>query len=642
MIIEMRNNLKSVSWIWYFIAGMFIIPPFLNGMRIFMAKLDSVATVNGITIKKKDFTRTKRSHDAYVKNLASMGLGQFAKPMNDGQILKTCALTILQEDLANRLGIEIGGQKLAEAVAKGLARHSLDKDGSLDYKRYASSVMASAGMSVVEYEKNQLSDLRTEAINELAKLSAYSPKFEFDHKNAVLSKDKKFKVIELPLKNFLSIAQKEEISPEQLELFYRENSKNYMTVQERGLSYAILNKDLFSDVTPPDDFELEEYYQRHMSDQFSIQEKYTINYLSAEFDSPEAKKELTEELEAISANAAKSGKKLSILAQKHSKLKSETKVDFSVGQSGLPYPLELELGNSKEVGSLTKVVEAGEKLYLAQIDEYTPFSIKTFEQVKDEISELIKNQKVEEAVRDQIGSMIKEARELENGQEVLDREIEKFKLKKKNLVFKQDSKPEDDLESKLYSVLFDKAAYLGYLGYLNHDQDLIIYVVNQITAPEVLALESVESEVKKDFLEKQAISTQEAAVEELRVKILLSEKIEDKLNSWDLKEETTHWVSKNDKEIKGFEFGKKIVDQLMSLEKAEQVIKHKNKDSFYLISLSEEKENKDSEKTESSENYDSSDFMTSRDWVDGFVASLLKDAKIVPNKNVLTELIPEF
>lgn len=642
MIIEMRNGLKSVSWIWYFIAGMFIVPPFLNGMRIFMARLDSVATVNGISIKKKDFTRTKRSHDAYVKNLASMGLGQFAKPMSDAQVLKTCALTLLEEEQASKIGIEIGGQRLAEAVAKGLARHSLDKDGSLDYRRYASSVMASAGMSVVDYENNQLSDLRMEAVNELVKACSYKPRFAFDHKNLVSSKDKKFKIIELPLKNFLDIVEKEEFSPEQFDLFYRENSKNYMTKQERGLSYAVLSKDIFGDVSLPDTFELEEYYQRRMTDQFSVQEKFTINYVSAEFDSEESKKELSDELELLSQSASKSSKKLSTLAQKHSKLKAETKVDFAIGQGDLPYSLEMELGNNKEIGALTKVVEVDGKLYLAQIDEYTPFSIKSFDQVKDEIFELIKKQKVEDQVRDEIGSMIKEARELENGPEILDREIERFSLKKKLLNFKQDATPEDELESKLYTIAFDKNIYQGHLGYLNHGENLVIFVVTEIIAPEVLPFEAVEKEVKKDFFEKQAICTQEASTEELRTKILLGEKTEDKLNSWNLKETTTSWVSKEDKEIKGFDFGKKLIEELMALEKTEQVVKYKNKDSFFLISLEEQKEPKTDEKQQDSSTYDCSDFQTSRDWMDGFIASLLKDAKIVPNKNVLTELIPEF
>ncbi len=640
MIIEMRNGLKTVGWIWYLIAAMFVVPPFINGMRIFMAKLDSVATVNGINVRKKDFHRTKRSHDAYIKSLASMGLGQFAKPMSDADVLRSCALAILEENAADKIGIEVSGQCLAEAVAKGLARHSLEKDGSLDYRRYASSVMASAGMTIAEYEHNQLIDLKTEALHELIKQCAYNPKFAFEHKKAVASKDKKFKVIEFPLKNFLSFVEKEELSPEQLDLFYRENSKNYMTKQERSLSYAFFKRDLFGQVSLPDAFDAEEYYERHMSEQFSTPEKFSINYLVAEFDSEEQKKELSNELELIVQNVTKSNKKLSS-ATKNSKIKADKKVDFSIGKSDLPYPLEMELENKKEIGAITKVVEAQGKLYVAQIDQYTAFSIKPFEQVKDEIFQIIKKQKVDELIRDEIGSMIKEARELENGSEILDREIERYGLKKKNLTLKQDDEPTEGLESKLYKLAYDKNVYQGHLGYLNHEDGLVVFVVTEIISPELMPFDAVAKEVKRDFLEKQASSTQESAVEEVRQRIVASEKLDDKLATWNLKEVSTEWVSKGEKDIRGFEFGARLIEELCTLERPVQVIKHKDKDSYFLISLEAQREPKDHSKTDQAV-YDCIDYQATRDTLDGFIACLLKDAKIVPNKNVLTDLIPEF
>lgn len=639
MIIEIRKGLKSVGWFWYFIAAMFIVPQLINGIRMFRAKIDSAATVNGIPIKFKEFRRMKQSHESYIKNLISVGLGQFARPMSDAQILNSCAQEVLEQGVADKVGIDVGGEKLAQEVSKGLARHSLGKDGVLDYRRYASSVMASAGMSVADYEENQMKNMRTDALHDLVKACSYNPEFSSKHVAEVKARDKKFKIIEMPLDKFIDVVKKEDIPAEQLELFYRENLSNYMTTPERTVSYAFMDRDIFKEMASPEDYELVDYYDRHMSDKFSSPEKFSASYAWVEFDSEESKKQAEITLELLAQEVASSGKKLGQLASKKSEVKTDSKTLFSVAQGVLPYALETELQDKREVGAVTKPVEASGKIYIAQIDDHKPFAIKPFDQVKQELIELVSKTKIDDLIRDEVEAMIREVREMENGPEILDREVEKLSLKKKSLHFDQNDNPKGELESELFKLAFNKNVYEGHLGYVSRKDGLVVFVVSEVVPAKAIPFDKVDGQVKKDFLEKRARSAQEDAVEKMRQKVLAGQEIDAELDHWRLKRSTSEWVSNGEKDIRGFDFGPKMIDEFMAMDRPEQVFKHRAGDTFFLVSIAEQKPEA-GEIDEKAHNFD--DFRSSRESLDGFIACLLKDAKIVPNKGMLSDLIPEF
>jgi hypothetical protein len=634
----MRKHLKSLGGFWYFVAGMFVVPPLINAIKLFRAKVDSVATVNGMSITQKQFSQVKKGHESYLRQLQAIGLGQFAQRMSDADLLKICAQNSLEQKVADRVGVTVGGEELAEEVAKGVAKYAIGQDGRVDLAQYALSIAASSGMTVAEYEATIMEKMRTDIVQSLVKACSFTPKFYSAFTARVGATKKQFKIIEVPLTKILETTKKEHLEAQELELFFQEHSANYMTESEKTVTYAVIDRELFKEVAVPDEAELEEFYSRVMDTRFADPEKFSVNYAWIEFKTGDEKAAAATKLEALVQEVATSGKSLAKLAEQEG-IAAGNKQMFTLGCGELPYALEQEIEQKREVKAVTKVIDADNRVYVAQIEQHKPFLIKSYDEVKDTVFADVQKIKIDQLIRTDMESMITEARETDDGQEVFNTYVEKMQLKKKHVRLKKNVPPADSLEESIAKAVFTQNAAVGFLGYVFDKADLVTFVVSAVKEAEVKPFEQVKEQVKKDFAEKYARMTQESLVARIREKMLAGADPEEELAKFKLKTKTTEWVSADQKEVAGFDFGPKFMEKLKLVDRTEIVLQHKSQDNFYLVQLVAQEI---SELAEEPADTQAEDFGLNQDIFDGFVASLLKSATIEPNKRMLSDLLPEF
>lgn len=639
MIIEMRKHLKSMGWFWYLIVFMFIVPPLVNAIKTFRARIDCIALVDGNPIRNKDFSRVKNGHNAYIRQLQSMGLGQFAQKMSDVDLVKVCAQNLLEQDVADTVGIYVGGAELAEDIAKGVARSAIGKDGKVDMAQYSLSVAANAGMTVAEYEDTLLKKMRSDAVNSLVKACAYEPSFALAYAAKVAAQKKKFSVVEIPLQSIKREISRDSLSQVELENFYQQNANNYLTVAERKLGYAVVERKLFAGLAAPEEDELEEFYERVKDTRFTEPEKVSVSYAVADFADEAERAAAFSKLEEVAQGARGQKNRLSKLAKKHN-FNIESKNLIMLSQGELPEVVDQAVAALRQIDGVTAVLEETGKLYVAQIDQIKPFTIKNFDDVRAEIATDVQKLKTDELIRSDVESLMLEARESEDGREVFNRYVEKMHLKTKRAEFVQGQEEKDDLQQSLAKAAFGQNFEEGSLGYALQDGDLVIYLIDEIKNPSVKPLDDVRQKVEDDLLAKLAVELQSKFADELREKVLVGDDIESDLARFKLKVKISDWTSADDKTIAGHKFSPKILSRLKNIDHAGQVLKTSDKEnSTYLIWLEELSEKEEGGEQAKFENQSSS---AQYETLDGFVASLLKNATIEFNNRTLNDLIPEY
>lgn len=639
MLIEMRKTLKGMGWFWYLMAFLFVGPTLMNAIKTFRAKLDSVALINGLPIRHKDFARIKSGHENYIRQLQNMGLGQFAQRMSDMDLVKIAAQNVLEQGVADRLGIIVGGEELASEVANGVAKSAISKEGRVDMAQYSLSLAANAGMTIVEYEDTLLKKMRADALGALVKSCAYEPLFFGNYLSKIKKAKKRFQIIEIPFEKIEDSIKKTGVSSEELDLFYQENAKDYMTAAKKEVLYAVLDRKLFKDAGAPDEAELEEFYEKAKDTKFADPEKYSVSYTWIEFATEEEAVAARAKLEALRQEIVSSEKSLARLAKKQG-LDAESKQMILLSRNELPEVVEQAL--EAKINAVTAVVEDEKKVYLAQVDKFKPFVVKAYEDVKAEVATDVQKIKVDQLIREDIEEIMTEARESDNGEEVFCAYADKMQLAKKNLSLRQDEAPSEELASSIFKHAFDQHAEAGYLGYVLRGDEIVLFFVKDTVNPEVRPFVEVASEVKKACIEHQAKVAQEHYIFRLKEKMLENSSLDEELGRYKLKAKISDWLTEDKKELAGYDFGPKFLEQLKTTDRAELILKHRSGETVYLLRLDAIELQSPDEEQKNTGSVATQNFTAKQDIFDGFVATLLKNATLEPNKRTIQDLIPEF
>ncbi|WMY96091.1 MAG: peptidylprolyl isomerase [Arsenophonus sp.] len=173
------------------------------------------------------------------------------------------------------------------------------------------------------------------------------------------------------------------VTDEELQDYYNKNQKKFLIPEEVKISYIKLDIALQKINLDIKDNEIQRYYEQNISD-FTEPEKkhYSIIQLITKKEADEVSKALSE------------GVDFNELVNKKSTDKSSIKNHGAIGWISVnSTPIEIINANLINKGQISDIIKLGKYYLIIRLDDIQPKIVKSFDVVKNQIKEILKNKK---------------------------------------------------------------------------------------------------------------------------------------------------------------------------------------------------------------------------------------------------------
>lgn len=627
------------------VSGIFYLPEALKRT----ANSPWIAMVNGEEISYNDFARKaaitqerinflRAQYGQYAEYFfQAMGIPADPKVFAVEQLVQETLLnqandavglvaghTYMAEKLSNPLFVQ---QQLSDIIPVGL----FDQSGGIN-GRALHNYLHRIGMTGSDFEHKIMRSLERRALLDIVTAASYVPEIELKQQFIAQYVDKTFTILTLPFKKFLKEAQTKEISAQELQSYFDANNaatKKYWIPEKRsGIAWQF--KPEAYGISIADEL-IAAYYEDHKASLFSDEPaKVQIRYiLFAVTD--EAQRQ------AVLAQAQKTRESLLQDKKAFASVAQELSADKESASKGGLLPAfargkqEPAIDKAsfllKEDGDISEVIQVAQGYALVQREKRLAPTYKSLASVKKEIEKSLTAQKFNELF----------ARDM---QEILDQ----HKGDEAALIraFKDKGGKEEKItaitadESKWASRIFSIAAKDEASFFLDEGTGVVV-LLTDIQARYLPSLEAVKEVVANDIYEERAaqelVKKAGEALQEAKGKSL---KEVQALFGGEL--ETIADLSKKDtSKIEALKKKGYPVEQLLQLEKVGAVVDFGHENDACIVRL-EKVESYTNEQYQTKKNELSKELEqpAKRLFVEGFVASLSRSAKIETNESLIT------
>ena len=633
MIIEMRKQLKSMPWLWIFVAiSMASFPVFFKAFYNSSGG-GSVGTINGAKILKDKFRQVQIQEQLYRAKLASFGFDQFAGPVDLKTVLKICARDSVLDLIGRQLSLSVNDDILKKDIADKFGAKFADENGVFNVAAYKRAVHQSIGTPVEEFEEEQRSSMERSAVTQLVKASAIKPKFVDNFENSEKKLKKNFKIISMPFSHFEDEVKKEDISDATLRTFYAEHKKDYMTDETRSVRFANLKLSDFEQDENPTEYELSEHYDRFKNSRYLAKPKFRIRHARFSDIKTDEKLEKAKATAKIVLDRMKSDNNendLSMLARFEGK-KAGIKFDaeftedrFELENEKYPQNVEKAIQLLRDKNDVSGVILADDGIHIVQLFERTTPAPKAFKDVKNEIEKLLLKRKVAYRARAEIEKLSRSAYE---DPESFKDFVKERGLEMNSATYSQaELKIFESVKNSLVKHIFDWKRDLPYVGYISTDDGYTVFSLDSVKKAEPKKLDEVKTELKSAYIEQEAIKRSKKLSLKLKRDVLSKN-----LDLNDLAKEHEFKLMESGLMAHGDTLKKPsnapgLLDEALKLTSGSQALLFSSEKDFFLVKLAGEEKN--DEKDSKNEEAEYSKDKIEDYFLEGFIASLLRDAKI--------------
>ncbi len=402
----MRKNLKSLSPILWAVVAAFIISIFavwggagkLGGSR----DPNTIASVG----------KTKISTDAYVNTLRQRieNLQRQFKELNASfiqqlnlpqQVLEQLIQQELLTQMAEEMKLGVSNDELREKI-KGYP--VFQKDGQFigfdEYRR----ILQWNRISLSEFEESLEKEILMEKTIKMltAGVSFTQRELWENYKNTNESVRMEFVPVEIS-----NIESENEFGLDEKQSFFEKNKEDYRIPEKREADYVFFNIEEFKKDVELSDAEIEEYYNNN-EPQFTEPEKVRVSRIYIPYEGKERELVLTE-MRNIQDRISR-GEDFGNMAKIHSK---DGKADSS-GDWGLFEWRSLSTQEQEEiaklgVGEMSRPLELDEGAAILKVTEKEEAIQKPLVEVKDQITNILTDQKARELIEKRVANLEKTA-----------------------------------------------------------------------------------------------------------------------------------------------------------------------------------------------------------------------------------------
>ncbi len=470
----------------------------------------AVATVNKVDITYQNYIQ---AYNQAADNFRQQFGGQIPPALLEQLGIKQQVLSqLIQSELLRQGGEEIGVRISDLIVQEKIKKMEVfQEEGRFNQQRYE-DLLARNRMTPTDFEDSIKSDLRTERVtNDLADF-ALVPDHEIDRCLAYNEEEIQLHYVQL---NAADFEDKVVVEEEELVTWFATKKETYRSEPKIRLKYLAFNLEQNMEQAQLDEEEIRTLYESRKESYQQPEQRHARHILlkTSEGDTEAVRVEKKKKAEEVLELARIDGSDFSILAQEHSEGPTKDKGgDLGFFSNGRMVPAFDQAVSSLQPGEISEVVETQFGYHIIKLEEIRPASVRTFEQVKDNLAVTLKKKNAKTITFQEVTKAyegIMRSGSLEKYSQEGEAEIQTSDY------FAQTEIPEGMInDPKFITVAFSlKKGELSSI--VETGEGYAILFVDDIQNPELPELDTVRDQVVADYTKEKAEEHAAKAVEEL-------------------------------------------------------------------------------------------------------------------------------
>jgi peptidyl-prolyl cis-trans isomerase D len=338
-------------------------------------------------------------------------------PMFTGQAVQQLIEEKLLVAEAHRLGLRTNDAELRDDLQHGPLGQQFFPDGKfVGQEEYADFILRN-DMTIDQFEKLEKEYILIRKLQALVSASASVPESEvheeFEHRNTKI----KFEYAVITQADILKGLHP---TDEELKAFYERNKASYNNSipEKRQIKYVVIDSAKIAAAMNVSQEDLQSYYDQHR-DEYRVLDQVKVRHILIKTPLPEPGQK--EDAKAVSEARAKAedilkqikaGGDFAKLAEKYSDDPGTAKEGGELGWigRGRTVPEFEKVAFSLPKGQTSDLVKSSYGFHIIQVEDKQDAHLKSFAEVKNEITEKVKQQKIEHATETAANSLLSAAR----------------------------------------------------------------------------------------------------------------------------------------------------------------------------------------------------------------------------------------
>jgi peptidyl-prolyl cis-trans isomerase D len=351
----------------------------------------AVATVNKVDISYQDYMK---AYNQTTENFRRQFGGKIPPALLEQLGIQQQVISqLIRSELLRQGGEEIGVRISDLMVQENIKEMEVfQEDGRFNQQRYE-DLLSRNRMTPTSFEDSIKSDLRADRVtNDLAGF-ALIPDNEIDRWLAYTDEEVKLAYVQFKAADF---EDKVEIKEDELAAWFTTNKEKYRSEPKIRLKYLVFNPNEDMEQAQPTEEEIRALYESRKESYQQPEQRHARHILlkTAEDDSEAVRAEKKKKAEEVLQLARQEGSDFSTLAKEYSEGPTKERGgDLGFFPSGRMVPSFDQAVSSLQPGEISDVVETQFGYHIIKLEEIRPASVRTFEQVKDNLAMTLKKQK---------------------------------------------------------------------------------------------------------------------------------------------------------------------------------------------------------------------------------------------------------
>lgn len=410
MLKLMRDNLKHLKWVLIFVVVVFVFFVFAewgaSGLSGGGATAGFAARVNRDVVSLAEYQRTmalteQRFEQAYGQRITEEMRNQLDLPR---QVLNSLVEQRLLLQEARRLDLEPTPEELRQRI---LEIPVLNPGGQfVGEELYARFVTAQLGYpNTSAFERELARDLTIAKLDSAIFNSVAIPAASVEREYRRRNESARIRYVLAPADRFLDQVQ---VSPEEVEAFYRANTGRYSHPEQRRIDYLLADESRIRSQINPDDAELRRQYQANR-EQYQTPEQVSASHilLSVPAGATPSEEAAIEQQARELVAKLRAGADFAALAREHSADPGSAANGGSLGFFGRGMMVsEFEdAAFSQPVGQIGDAVRTQFGFHIIRVDERREPATQPFEEVKDQLRQSVVDERARSQARDRLAQI---------------------------------------------------------------------------------------------------------------------------------------------------------------------------------------------------------------------------------------------
>lgn len=318
MLKLMRDNLKNLKWVLWFVVFVFVLLIFVDwgAGRLRGGGMHGVAArVGGIEISETAFLKEVKNTDERLRSLYGQQYEMLRESLDLGQLaLRNLIDTKLLVQEARRLKLEVSDEELAERIVS--FPYFRKEDGTFVGEEVYRRILAANQTTPEEFEANLREQMLIDKLGKVLRAGLVIPDEEVDKEYRRRNEWASFDLLFVSVERAFPTTQ---ASEEEAKAYYESHPDQFTHGDQVQLRYLLVDPVRLRQTLPVDEARVAEYYQTHQEEFRSPEEvKARHILLRPEGEGEEAWEKAKKQAEAVLAKAKAKGADFAGLAKEYS------------------------------------------------------------------------------------------------------------------------------------------------------------------------------------------------------------------------------------------------------------------------------------------------------------------------------------